>query len=103
MLSKCNHIIQKLRTINKPCVQPIRLWPVTPQSWAYDPNVTDFENVQRDPSLSYFRGQPTNFHGSILFLLEPITIFVVRPIVTEDLTAVIVIFRLPNFQSLQPP
>ena len=68
---------------------------MTPQGRIDDLTVINFENFQRDPSLSHYRGEPTLFDESNPSLLEPPTTVVATQNVTEDPPPVTVSIRFP--------
>ena len=93
ILTNSNSIIRKLGTNYTQCVHRIRLRPVTPQGRIDDLTVINFRNLQRDPSLGHYRGEPTFFDESIPSLLEPPTTVVATQNVTEDPPPVTVSLR----------
>ena len=95
ILTNSNYIIRKVGTNYTQCVHRIRVRPVTPQGCIDDLTVINFENFQRDPSLSHYRGEPTLFDESIPSLLEPPTTVVATQNVTEDPPPVTVSLRFP--------
>ena len=68
---------------------------MTPQELVDDLSVSIFQNLQRDPSLNFFRCESTLFDESTLFLLEPPTTVFATQNVTEDPPPVTVSFCLP--------
>ena len=93
ILANSNYRIRKVRTNCTECVNRIKLRPVIPQSRVDDLPVINFENVQRGPSLSHFRGEQTLFDESIPFLLQALTRLVTTRVGTDDPQPVIVSFR----------
>ena len=94
-MTHSNYIIGKVGTKYTQCVHRLRLRPVTPQGHIDDLTVIDFKKFQRDPSMGYYRGEPTLFDESIPFLLEPPTTVVATQTVTEDSPPVTVSLRFP--------
>ena len=95
ILTNCNYVIRKVGTNYTQCVHRIRLRPVTPQGRIDDLTIINFENFQRDPSLSHHRGEPTLFDESIPFLLEPPTTVFATQNVTEHPSPVTFNIRFP--------
>ena len=84
VLTNSNYIICKVGTNYTQCVHRIRFKTVTLQGRIDVLTVIYFEIFQRDPSLGYYRGEPTLLDESVPSLLEPPTTVVATQNVTDD-------------------
>ena len=94
-MTSFSYKIRKFGVNDTPCVQRIRLRPVTPQGRFDDLTVNNFENFQRDRSSAHFRGEPALFDESVAPLLKHPTTRVTTRTVTENQPPLTVSFRFP--------